>query len=346
MDPFLIERWIGRLDRLTVFDDASVSEARERARAAAKAAGLSTNAGASLAIVASELARNHLRHARGGQIAATPIERDGAPGVEIVAADRGEGILDPTSALEGGASSAGGLGEGLPAVLRLCDEVDFDVRLRQGTCIRARKFEGARRRREVAILGRPADGERISGDDAAFVRHGDDLLLAIADGLGHGPDAAIAARAAVDRVIAEPDAPLARLLHDVNDGLARTRGAAMSLLRLDERYGGVAHCGVGNATFQIAGPSGRRAFAGLSGVLGMQGMAPLGAARPRRDRLHEEQATASSWDVVSAFTDGLSSRTSFEPRDDGGRRHPLVIAHALLRAFGRTHDDATIVVAV
>lgn len=342
MDAFLIERWIGHLDRLSVYDQASVSEARERARAAAAAAGLSTEATASLAIVASELAQNHLRHARGGMIAAAPIERDGLRGVEIVAADRGGGILDPQAALEGGVSLAGGLGAGLAAVLRLSDEVDFDVRLRQGTCVRARKFEGARRRREVAILGRPADGERTSGDDAAFVRVGDDLLIALADGLGHGPDAAIAARAAVDSVLADPGRGLVDLLTEASAALVRTRGAAMSLLRIDERFGGLHHCGVGNVTTCVIGPSNRRTFTGTSGVLGMPAKV---AGRPFARRLEEERADLSAWDLALAFTDGLSSRAELDPRSERERRHPLLVAHALLRAFGRGHDDATIVVA-
>jgi anti-sigma regulatory factor (Ser/Thr protein kinase) len=339
MDPFLIDRWIGDFDRLTVFDQASVSEARERARAAAAQAGLSQANGASAALIASELATNHIRHARGGVIAARAIVRDGVNGVEIIAADRGEGIADPTKAIEQEASTAGGLGVGLSGVLRLADEVDFDVRLGQGTCVVARKFEQARRRREVAILGRPAEGERISGDDAIFVRGDDTLLVALADGLGHGPEASAAARAAVGIVRAAPQQSIPRLLRDAGAALVHTRGAAMSIIRIDEREGTVHHAGVGNVTTHVVGPNASRAFSGVSAVLGMT------PARVSTRHPEEDAAPIGPWDVVYAFTDGLSTRTLFDVRTAGGRRHPLLVADALLKAFGRKHDDATILVA-
>src|SRR6185295_18454260 len=90
---------------------------------------------------------------------------------------------------------------GLSSVLRLADEVDFDVRIGEGTCVFARKLvEPPPHKSEVAIFGRPHVGERISGDDAAFVRDGSSLLIAVADGLGHGSEARAASGAAVSFV--------------------------------------------------------------------------------------------------------------------------------------------------
>jgi anti-sigma regulatory factor (Ser/Thr protein kinase) len=343
MDPFLIERWVGHLDRLTVYDEASVSEARQRARAAAAEAGMSAESAATLALVASELAHNQLRHARGGVIAVRVFARGDRLGVEIVAADRGGGIADPTAAIERGASPAamgGSLGAGLSAVLRLADEVDFDIRRGQGTCVWARKLEGATRRREVAVLGRPADGERISGDDAIFARDDDTLVVALADGLGHGPEASLAARAAVEIVRGAPGRALPDLLREASAALVRTRGAAMSIVRIDERFAELRHAGVGNVTAHVVSGDTQRAFSGVSAVLGMEpARAPM-----RRSRTDEEHAPFGPWDVAFAFTDGLATRTRLEPAPGALRRHPVLIADALLKAFGRSHDDATVVV--
>ncbi len=340
MDSFLIERWVSHLDRLTIYDEASVSEARQRARAAAAAAGMSADAAATLALIASELAHNQLRHARGGQIAASVFARGDRLGVEIVAADRGGGIADPSAAIEHGASTGGGLGAGLAGVLRLADEVDFDIRLGQGTCVWARKIEGASHRREVAVLGRPADGERVSGDDACFVRDDDTLVLALADGLGHGPDASLAARAAVETVRNAPARALPDLLREAGAALVRTRGAAMSIVRIDERFAELRHAGVGNVTAHVVSADSQRAFSGISAVLGMEpARAPL-----RRARTDEDHAPFGPWDVAFLFTDGLTTRTRLESESGALRRHPVLIADALLKAFGRTHDDATVIV--
>lgn len=340
MDSLLIDRWVAHLDRLTVYDEASVSEARQRARAAAAQAGMSADAAATLALIASELAHNQLRHARGGQIAARVFARGDRLGVELVAADRGGGIADPSAAIEGGASTAGGLGAGLAAVLRLADEVDFDIRLGQGTCVWARKLEGATRRREVAVIGRPADGERVSGDDVYFTRDDDTLVIALADGLGHGPEASVAARAAVDVVRGAPARALPDLLREASAALVRTRGAAMSIVRIDERFSELRHAGVGNVTAHVVSGDTQRAFSGVSAVLGMEpARAPM-----RRGRTDEEHAPFGPWDVAFAFTDGLSTRTRLEAAPGALRRHPVLIADALLKAFGRSHDDATVIV--
>jgi anti-sigma regulatory factor (Ser/Thr protein kinase) len=338
MDPFLLDRWIGDFDRVPVLDLASVDEARERARLAARHAGLPEAAVASAALVASELATNQLRHARDGVIASRVMRRDGEPGLEIIAADRGGGIADPAAALDRLDSSARGRGVGLSGVLRLFDEVDFDVRIGQGTCVWARKFATPRRQREIAILGRPVQGERVSGDDAVFVRTDDALVVALADGLGHGPEASLAARAAVEVVRVSPDRAIAQMLCDAGAALLHTRGAAMSILRIDEHNGCLRHAGVGNVTTHVIGPGSARTLSGITAVLGM--------SAPRTGVSHGEESSVSlgPWDVVYAFTDGLSTGTRLDARSYGGRRHPLLIADELLQAFDRKHDDSTIVV--
>src|SRR5438093_130152 len=85
-----------------------------------------------------------------------------------------------------------------PAALRRSGEVDFDVRIDEGTCVAARVFAAPVPRSEVAVIGRPCSGETTSGDDAGFVRgDGGALLLFAVDGLGHGPPAREAAARAV-----------------------------------------------------------------------------------------------------------------------------------------------------
>jgi hypothetical protein len=48
--------------------------------------------------------------------------------------------------------------------------------------------------------------------------------------------------------------------------------------------------------------------------------------------------------LLVMHTDGLSSRTALED-PLLLRRHPLEVAHALLQRFGKSHDDALVLVA-
>lgn len=338
MDALLIERWLGDGERTPVHDQASVSLVRIAARSLGERLGLPEVAVGSLAIVVSELATNQLRHARYGVIALRPVVRAGVPGVEVVAADQGPGIRDAGEVVDGAPRVGGGLGIGLSGVQRQADEVDFDVRLGQGTCVRARKFAApVPRRREVAILGRPCAGERTSGDDATFERRGDLLLLALADGLGHGPDALVPARRAIDRVHDAADTPPSALLRDAHEALRGTRGAVMGVVRLDEASSVLRHAAVGNVVTRVRGDAGGRSYDGAAGV--------LGANAPFPGRLVEESATLGPRDVVMLCSDGL--RTRLDPAEvrNLSARHPLVLAQHLLDRFGRDNDDATLIVA-
>lgn len=160
---------------------------RASVRAVGGEVGLAQEATEVVAAAATELVRNQLVHARDGRFGVRAIERRGVPGLELIAADRGPGLAEPGRAFDAMISTSGGLGSGLASVRRFMDELDVDVRLGEGTCIWARKFAGqVAYRSEVAILGRPCEGERESGDDAAFLRQADALTIGVIDGLGHG----------------------------------------------------------------------------------------------------------------------------------------------------------------
>jgi anti-sigma regulatory factor (Ser/Thr protein kinase) len=102
-----------------------------------------------IAIVASELATNAVRHAGGGTLR---IEACGGR-VELVCADRGDGDADElrsriARAAEGAAAPPrpGGLGHGLGAVVRFSDRVEIAAREGGGIVARAERNAGGARR--------------------------------------------------------------------------------------------------------------------------------------------------------------------------------------------------------
>jgi anti-sigma regulatory factor (Ser/Thr protein kinase) len=338
METFLIDAWIGTDDTIPILDEASVSAARERAREVALAQALSVVETERLATIASELAHNHLRHARRGQIAARPITRGDVAGVEILAADEGEGIADPTGAFEGSPRATGSLGIGLAAVREHADEMDVDVRIREGTCIRARIFHGeVPRRREVGVFGRPYRDEPRSGDHAWFFRDPERLLVAVCDGLGHGPLAREAAMAAIDVFATQRARTPKVIIEECHRGLGPTRGAVMAVVSAREAGEPVLElASVGNIAIELVQPRSSRRFAASSFVVGS----------PQRGwRAHAESAPLEAAEILILSSDGITSRASVEEDFALLREHPIVIAHQLVTRFGREDDDILVLVA-
>ncbi len=330
----MIDTWLRGDAGIAIRDEASISVAREEVRGVAARLGLSLEIGAAMATVTSELAYNQLKHARSGEIVIREIERDGVAGIEIVAADRGDGIEDPEHSLRGTGSSSGGLGVGLHAVRTLADEVDFDVRLGEGTCVWARKFATrVRRRREVGILGRPHPDERVSGDHATFVRSPDSLAVAVADGLGHGPLARAASSVAITRFVENAHLAEDAILEICHSSLRETRGAVMAVAHVAEPDGTTSTASVGNVSAYMCGPSISQRFGGASFVLGSPG--PL---RPPRT----DHATLTPRDALLLFSDGITSRAHCDKRLDLLREHPIVIAQTIMKEFGRDDDDVIV----
>ncbi len=336
METFLIDRWLRGCRAEPTVDEASVALAQELVRREARDVGLSDAAGVALATIAGELGHNQLRHARAGSLAVRAVERAGVRGLEVIGADRGEGIADTSALLASAPRADGSLGAGLSSVVNLADEADFDVRLGEGTCVWARKFVApAQRARSVAFVGRPIEGELRAGDDAGFVRLADGtLVLALADGLGHGPEARTAAVAAIDCVLATPEKSPDELLADVHVALARTRGAVMAILRLATN-GALEVAISGNVSVRTASrkAGADRRYAGPSFALGMPGRAP---------RMRLERDAVGPFEALVSFSDGVSSRLAVDPSLFGVP--PLAAAQRLLGDFSDGRDDALLAV--
>ncbi|WP_224242274.1 SpoIIE family protein phosphatase [Hyalangium gracile] len=332
----LLNRWLEGTDAVLTLDEASISQARERVRAVGREQGLAGPEVERLAIVVSELGHNQLAHAHGGAIAVLPVSRGGVAGVEVIAADRGKGIADPVAALRGPGSVTGSLGQGLAGVVRQADEVDFDVRWGEGTCVRARKYvTPPSYRAEVGVIGRAYPGEPVSGDHALWQWGDNELVVGVVDGLGHGVDAHEAADRTIELLRAQPLLSPELLLQRCDAGLKGTRGAALAVARLQRGSGALVHACVGNIATLLCRPGQVEALACTPGVLGI--------AQPRL-RIRRSEASLRPGELLVMHSDGLNTRTTVE---DAVllRRHPLEVAYELMTRFGKNHDDALVLVA-
>lgn len=340
MGTLLSRIWLSDSDStsLEMIDGASVAVLREAVRDVAAGAGLDKISAESLVTAASELGNNQVFHGGGGRSIVRRIERDGVNGVEVITADAGLGISDLAAAFSGTTHDPKGLGVGLAGVASLADELDADVRINEGSCFWARKFAApVARRREIAIFGRPLAGERQSGDFASFRRDPDGtLLLAVADGLGHGVAARQASEAVIDAVLASPSRSTQTLVEAADRSAIGTRGAVLGLLLIDERLGAIEHSGFGDVAVIICGPKHSRSIAAAGGFLG----------GPDRRRAMVERGTIEAAEVLIAASDGLSTRKLPPPGDPLFRCRAALIAGELMTRAARGTDDVMVAVAV
>jgi hypothetical protein len=197
---------------------------------------------------------------------------------------------------------------------------------------------------EIGIAGAIADGERVSGDDHVAVACRDGMLVAAIDGLGHGVAAGVAAGRAAAVLSSHPDDPLPRLIERCHEALAGTRGAALTVARIDARGRRLEWLGIGNVAGLVVhadpaagagavhGPDSAEFALLLAGVVGDQ-LPPL---RPVTLPLIDG-------DTVMLATDGVDPDIGGELRVPGALG-PL--ADGLLQRHRRSSaDDALVLLA-
>ncbi|QGV81649.1 ATP-binding protein [Streptomyces ficellus] len=284
------------------------------------------------AVLASELAGNIAKHAQNGSLYIQPLPL--RTGVEILAVDRGPGMADLDQCLTDGYTTSRTLGSGLGAVRRIADEFTVRTARGAGTVVSARlgvpgdgPADGAP---SVGAVRLPADGERSCGDAWGLAVTGGVRTALVVDGLGHGPPAAEAAELAVRVFHRDPGQPLPRLLGAMDRALRRSRGAAVSMLRLSDD--GVEQASVGNVRTLLLGHDGvRLRFGGQPGVVGWNMPAPRVQRAPAEPDtialLHSDGVDARWTHTLTPFLTGLPA--------------PL-LAGALVHRHRRSRDDATV----
>jgi anti-sigma regulatory factor (Ser/Thr protein kinase) len=325
--------------RIAVNDSSAAYEARRNAAELASQLQLDESTMGRLSILVSEATTNLLKHAGGGDLFVHPLNGASCQGIEILAVDHGPGITDLSRSLQDGYSTSGTLGGGLGAMNRLSQVFDIDTRAGKGTVLVSRVWPETAPvppapGLEVAGLSVAKPNETVCGDawDHRKVREG--TLILVADGLGHGPEAALAADRAVQIFRETRLTSPALIVADVHAALRHTRGAAVAVILLDRGHGRITWSGVGNITGVISSPVKRQHLVSQNGITGHQAPRITEIAHP--------------WSVGSLLvltSDGLMNRWDLDAYPGLALRHPGIIAGTLFRDFARGTDDATVVVA-
>ena len=137
------------MTRVRVDGDVGVATAAREARRLAEACGLTGVEAQHVATAVSEVARNAVKYAAGGEVDLEEDEHRGRRGLRVTVRDQGPGIADLSAALRDGVSTGGSLGLGLPGARRLMD--DFTIRSGPGgTVVAMARWEGGRLAGRVA----------------------------------------------------------------------------------------------------------------------------------------------------------------------------------------------------
>jgi anti-sigma regulatory factor (Ser/Thr protein kinase) len=323
---------------VAVADETQPGEARRVASGMARLLGFDETSAGRVALVATEVATNIVKHGGGGEILIRPLQQDDERGIELLGLDKGPGIANLTESRVDGVSRSGSAGTGLGAIARMADEHDIYSQPGRGTAVLARIWQNRpsaprRTRLEVAGVCVAKPGENTCGDGWAVTKDASGAVVLLADGLGHGPEAAEAAREAIRIFGKHTSEGPAAILKVTHDALRSTRGAAVAIADIDCDSGMVTFSGIGNIAGAVLA-SDRRNMVSQNGTLG------------HTVRTISEFTYAWAPDaLVILNSDGLQSQWSLNAYPGIAVRDASLIAAVLYRDFNRGRDDATVVVA-
>ena len=125
---------------ISIRSGADIVAARLQGRQLAAEAGFSGTDQTIIATAISELARNIVEYARGGEIRLSLLQDANTRGIRVEAHDDGPGIANIELAMQDGYSTGGGMGLGLPGTRRLMDEFVISSKVGEATTVIATKW--------------------------------------------------------------------------------------------------------------------------------------------------------------------------------------------------------------
>jgi anti-sigma regulatory factor (Ser/Thr protein kinase) len=321
--------------RVSISDRSEVGAARRVAIELSETHGFDETQTGKVGLCVTEAATNIVKHAGHGQILLRVLERGGIHGLEILALDRGPGIANVVGSLRDGVSTAGSAGNGLGALARLSDNFEIYAPAGHGSAMRLEVWGKPvpAVEMEVGAICLPKSGESISGDawgmESAQGRH----TFLVADGLGHGPDAARASYAAVRVLEKHPKDDPAAMLEMCHRALAPTRGAAVAVACIAAAEEKGSFAGVGNIACVVQSGAGRRQLASHNGTVGHN-----------LRRVQQFEFALPRGALLILHSDGLATHWNLAEYPGLAARHPGLVAGALYRDHERGRDDVTVIV--
>lgn len=328
---------LGRQATFHIGELSEIAAARRGGNELARQLGFDEVRTGQVALVITEAATNIVKHAGEGEILLRALHAGARAGIEIIALDRGPGMANVALRMEDGNSTAGTYGVGLGAIGRLAPEFDIYSVEGQGTVLFMTLWSGNDPVPvgdwQVGAVCLPLPSESACGDAWGIGEGQHGITVGMADGLGHGPDAALASDPAIAVITHHTELSAAQAMQLAHKALHGTRGAAVAVARIDIDARTLTFAGVGNIAGCIFDGTERRHLMSHNGIVG--------------SNLRKVQEFSHAWSpgaLLVLHSDGIATRWDLAGYAGLIFRHPAIIAAVLYRDFARQRDDATVLV--
>ncbi|MFZ2035685.1 MAG: SpoIIE family protein phosphatase [Dehalococcoidales bacterium] len=185
----------------------------------------------------------------------------------------------------------------------------------------------------VGVASKALQGQSVSGDAHVIIPFKQGLLVAVIDGLGHGPEAAIASTAAAKILVECAGQNVISIIKQCHERLHGTRGVVISIASFNVEINTMTWLAVGNVEGYVirSNPSdnNRPCILMRAGVVG-HSLPPLRA----------DTVQMNSGDILLMATDGIRGGFS---GDINPNESPQIIADNIMNRFARETDDALII---
>lgn len=329
----LVDRYIFKVNEPSV-----VYGTRTAICKAASLVGFDEQTTSKMAIVINELCTNLLKHCKlGGSIIMQTVVTKTHAYLDLLSVSDPPGMKNSDNSLQDGISTSKTLGTGLGAIKRLSTEFDIYSTISSGTAVAARFRTRQASTRENAFdcggLSLPKEGELACGDHYSFAEFQDKITLMVVDGLGHGTEAAKAARQASETFQKNSSSSPDRVITLIHESLHNTRGAAVAVVSIDRKAKSLSFCGIGNISGVIEFAGNRQRLISANGTAGFSIRTPK-----------LETAVWNAESLLVMHSDGLGSSWQLSKHRGLTRKSSLLSAALLMRDYRKDIDDCTVVV--
>jgi anti-sigma regulatory factor (Ser/Thr protein kinase) len=322
---------------LVVSDDSRIAEARRFVKSLAQELGFNDVDTERAAIVVTEAASNLMKHAQRGRLLIRSIA---ANGIEILALDNGPGIANISAAMQDGYTTASSKGIGLGAIARLSSSFQIYSILGIGTAIQMRFWSGTKQSQQLPVdvefISIPKSGEKVNGDSCSVVYHPDKVFVLVADGLGHGPDAALSSQKAVETFQKLRAKSPSEFIAAIDESLKGTRGAALAVAEINLKEKHIRFAGIGNINAVLASSNKHHSMVSLPGIAGQYRRNIQEFVYPWENLVNP---------LLIMHSDGLEQRWNLEDYPGLAPMPLSLIAGFLFAKHTRGYDDVAVLVA-
>lgn len=193
----------------------------------------------------------------------------------------------------------------------------------------------SKKRIRYHVICDPIHGETECGDQYLVKELSTSVLIAVADGLGHGSEAAFAAKKAMQIIDMHAEQSLEQLVMTCNEFLTSTRGITLTIARITDEV--LTYIAIGNVTgvcWQMS-----RANKLTKESLLLEG----GVVGYKIPPIKIKKIPIQPGDIFILATDGL--KETFEIEAPNFLKSPQFIATNLFDQYRNPKDDALILVA-